>query len=347
MKKYLILLVIFVTSFATNGQKKSSKEPYLVKTFSSETINSVVSKTIGGNMSVTAANLSETRVEVFVWQNGHKKNLIPTDELNVEIANDYDLVISSEDGKLIATATPKKRITKWKKTLSFSFRIYVPENVSTKLETSGGNIELTGLSGDQAFTTSGGNLELNNLIGKVKGRTSGGNISFRNCKKALDLTTSGGNISAQNSTGAINITTSGGSLYMDNLSGTIKAVTSGGNIEGKVISGDLSARTSGGNISLLSLNCSLRTSTSGGNIEVSVNKPGNFISINNSAGKVDLTLPKNIGMNLDLSAKKISTENMESFRGDNSTNEVRGTLNGGGIPVTVEAGGGRINVAFD
>lgn len=347
MKKYLILLVILVTSFATNAQKKSVKEPYLVKTFSSETINSVVSKTIGGNISVTAVKPSETRVEVFVRQNGHRRNPIPADELNAEIANDYDLVISIEDGNLIATAIPKKRITKWKKTLSVSFKIYVPENVSTKLETSAGNIALTGLSGDQDFATSVGNLELNNLSGKVIGKTSGGNITFYNCKNDLDLTTSGGNISAQNSSGTINITTSGGSLYLDNLSGNIKASTSGGNIEGKVIIGDLSARTSGGSISLLALNCSLRTSTSGGNIEVSVNKPGNFISINNAAGKVDLTLPRNIGMNLDLSAKKISTENMESFRGDNSTNEVRGTLNGGGIPVTVEASGGRINVAFD
>ncbi|HUZ58538.1 MAG TPA: hypothetical protein VMU83_07140 [Hanamia sp.] len=347
MKKYLILFAIIVTSFAVNAQNKSDKEPYLTRTFPSETINSVVSKTSGGNISVTAVNPSQSRVEVFVWQNGHWNNALSNDELKTKIANYYDLDISVNNGKLTATASPKDRITNWKGTLSFSFKIYVSENVSTKLETSGGNIVLTGLSGDQDFTTSGGNLDLNGLSGKVKGRTSGGNIYLQNCKNDLDLTTSGGNIDAQNSTGNITVTTSGGSIKLDKLSGNIKAQTSGGNIEGVTIDGILSAHTSGGNVSLLALNCSLKTSTSGGNIQVSVNKPGNYISISNSAGKVDLILPKNTGMDLKLSAMKISTENLENFSGNNSKDEINGTVNGGGIPVTVEVNGGKINLAFD
>ena len=347
MKKYLILLAITTTSLAVNAQNKSDKEPYLTKTFSSENITSVVSKTSGGNISVSAVDPSQSRVEVFVWQNGNRGNVISPDELKTKIANDYNLDISIDNGKLTATATPKYRITNWKKTLSFSFKIYVPENVSTKLETSGGNIVLTGISGDQDFTTSGGNLDLNGLSGKVKGRTSGGNISLENCKNNLDLATSGGNIDAQNSTGNITVATSGGSILLDNLSGNIKARTSGGNIDGKTIGGDLLAQTSGGNISLLALECSLKTSTSGGNIEVSVNKPGSFISISNSAGKVNLTLPKNTGMDLKLSAMKITAENLENFSGKNSKDEIDGTVNGGGIPVNVEVSGGKINLAFD
>lgn len=347
MKKYLILLAITVTSLAVNAQNKFDKEPYLTKTFSSENINSVVSKTSGGNITVTAVNPSQSRVEVFVWQNGNRENSLSPDELKTKVANEYDLDVSVNNGKLTATARSKTRITNWKKSLSFSFKIYVPENVSTKLETSGGNIVLTGLSGDQDFTTSGGNLDLDGLIGKVKGRTSGGNISLQNCKNDLDLITSGGNINAQNSTGTISVATSGGSIHLENLSGNIKARTSGGNIEGKTISGDLSAETSGGNVSLLALNCSLKASTSGGNIEVSVNKPGSYISISNSAGKINLTLPKNTGMDLKLSAMKISTENLENFSGNNSKDEINGTVNGGGIPVTVQSNGGKINVSFD
>lgn len=347
MKKFLILTAITATSLAINAQNKSDREPYLTKTFSSENITSVISKTSGGNISVAAVNPSESRVEVFVWQNGHRQNPLSADELKTEIANDYNLDVSVDNSKLTATATPKNRITNWKKSLSFSFKIYVPQNVSTELQTSGGNIVLTGISGDQDFTTSGGNLDLNGLSGKVKGRTSGGNISLQNCKNDLDLETSGGNIDAQNSTGNINIATSGGSIHLDNLSGNIKARTSGGNIEGKTIGGDLLAQTSGGNISLLALDCSLKTSTSGGNIEVSVNKPGSFISISNSAGKVNLTLPKNTGMDLKLSAMKITADNLENFSGNNSKNEINGTVNGGGIPVNVEVSGGKINLAFD
>lgn len=347
MKKHIILFAITVTSVALKAQNKSDQKPYLTKSFPSETITSTVSKTSGGNISVTAVNPSQSRVEVFVWQNGHKTNPLSDDELKTKISNDYDLDISVSNGKLTATATPKSNITNWKKTLSFSFKIYVPQNVSTKLKTSGGNIALSGLSGNQDFTTSGGNLDLQGLSGKVKGKTSGGNISLVNCKNDLDLATSGGNINVQNSTGNITVSTSGGSLKLDNLSGNIKAQTSGGNIEGKTIAGALSAHTSGGNVSLLALDCSLKASTSGGNIEVKINKPGNYISISNSAGKVNLILPKNTGLDLKLSAMNISTENLENFSGNNSKEQITGTVNGGGIPVIVEAGSGKIDLTFN
>jgi hypothetical protein len=311
MKKYIILFAITITSVALKAQNKSNKEPYLTKSFASDTINSIVSKTSGGNITVTAVNPSESRVEVFVWENGHKTNPLSNDELKTKIANDYDLDISVSNTKLTATSTPKNKMNNWKKTLSFSFKIYAPGNVSTKLETSGGNIVLTGLSGNQDFTTSGGNLDLKGLSGKVKGKTSGGNISLVNCKNDLDLATSGGNINAQNSTGNITVSTSGGSLKLDNLSGNIKA------------------------------------QTSGGNIDVKINKPGNYISISNSAGRVHLTLPKNTGLDLKLNARQISTENLENFSGSNSKEQITGTMNGGGIPVTVDAGSGKIDVVFD
>lgn len=347
MKKYLILFAITTTSLVVNAQNKSDKESYLTRTFPSETISSVVSKTSGGNISVTAVNPSESRVEVFIWQNGHRNNVLSNDELKTKVNNDYDLDISVNNGKLTATSTPKNRIINRKRTLNFSFKIYVPENVSTKLETSGGNIVLTRLSGDQYLTTSGGNLDLNCLSGKIKGRTSGGNISLQNCKNDLDLTTSGGDIDAQNSTGNITVTTSGGSIKLDNLSGNIKAQTSGGNVEGASIDGEMNASTSGGNISLLELSCSLTASTSSGDIDVSVKSLGKYLSIHNSSGQVHLSIPKNGAMNLDMNADKISVSQIANFSGTMTNEKIRGTMNGGGTLVTVDAGRGKIHLLFD
>ena len=70
------------------------------------------------------------------------------------------------------------------------------------------------------------------------------------------------------------------------------------------------------------------------------------ISINNSAGNVNLKIPKNTGINLKLYAMKISTETFENFKGTNNKEEIEGTLSGGGIPVTVDAGSGKINLEF-
>src|SRR6185312_13346816 len=346
MKKIVFFLLLANICLAINAQNRSSKEPYLTRSLSGQSIKNVTAETSGGNITVTAVNSSEARVEVFVSKNGNNQNPLSNDELKSRINEDYDLNISVSNNELKATAKSKHSLN-WKRYLNFSFKIYVPANVSTDLKTSGGNIVLTGLSGKQDFETSGGNLELNSLSGKVKGRTSGGNIYLKNCKDDLDLSTSGGNIQAENSSGNIAISTSGGSIKMNNLGGTVEAKTSGGNVEGETIEGDLSAHTSGGNISLHGLSCSLKTSTSGGNIDVEIKKPGKYISINNSSGKVNLTLPKKTGMDLKLSAMKISTQNLENFSGTNSTKEINGTMNGGGIPVTVDDGGGKINVVFE
>ena len=347
MKKYLILSLMAVGSFAVKAQTKQEKQPYLTKSFSSQKINDVVSQTSGGNINVTSVDPSEARVEVYVFQNGRRGNMLSNDEIRSKIQSDYDLTVNLNNGTLTATAKPKLRITNWKNALSFSFMIYVPATVSTNLRTSGGNIALSGLSGNQDFATSGGNLELNELSGKIKGRTSGGNIYLKNCKDELNLATSGGNIMGKSSSGQIHLSTSGGSIQLKDLDGNIEASTSGGNVEAESVKGDLAARTSGGNVSLQKLNCSVKTSTSGGNIEVSIETPGKFVSINNSGGRVRLSIPKNTGMDLKLSAQKISTQNLQNFSGNNSKGQINGTVNGGGIPVTVDAGGGDLDVVFD
>ncbi len=346
MKKYFLLLLMPAFCLAAYSQNKSDKA-YLTKSFSGESINSVVSETSGGNITVTAVDPSGSHVEVFVNQNNNWKKALSDDEIKSRIEDDYDLTVSVTNNKLTATAKPKHRITDWKKALSFSFKIYISKTADADLQTSGGNIELTGLTGKKDFSTSGGNLVLNDLEGKTKGRTSGGNIYLRSSKDDLDLTTSGGNIDAANSAGDINMSTSGGSIKIEGLKGNIKVGTSGGNIKGEAIDGDLSAQTSGGNVSLQGLSCSLKTSTSGGNIDVSMNSLGKFISINNSAGRVNLQLPKSAAVDLKLSAMKISTGTMENFKGSLEKDEVNGALNGGGVPVTVHAGSGHINLELN
>ena len=341
--KYFILMLFANICLAVNAQ--NNHEPYLTKSFAGESIKNVQAETTGGNIDVTATN-TDSKVEIYVWQNNQRKSL-SADELKTKVNDDYDINISVNNGKLTVTAKPKHKIKDWKNSLSFSFKIYVPENTDADLVTSGGNINLKGLSGDKDFTTSGGNLNLEDIKGKTKGRTSGGNISLKNSKDDLDLSTSGGNIYAKNSSGDINITTSGGSIKMSDLNGKIKASTSGGNVDGETIEGDLSATTSGGNVTLHDLNCSLKAATSAGNIDITIKKLVNYVSINNSAGKVNLEIPKSTGVDLNLSAMKISTQALENFSGTNSGDKIKGTVNGGGIPVTVDAGSGKINVVFN
>jgi hypothetical protein len=82
-------------------------------------------------------------------------------------------------------------------------------------------------------------------------------------------------------------------------------------------------------------------------MDVSILRPGKYVTLHNSSGQVRLVLPKNTGMDLKLNASKITTQNLENFSGTNSKTEINGTVNGGGIPVTVEDGGGKIDVVFE
>ncbi len=347
MKKYFFLLLLTGYSAILNAQN-SDKEPYLTKVLSKENIKTVMVQTLGGNISVTGGSSSEARIEVFVDANNIRDNFLSKEEIKKRLDEEYDLKIEVIGNKLIATAKAKKNTDwlDWKKVLNVSFKVLVTKDVSTELSTSGGNISLKDVTGDQSFKTSGGNLSIDNVGGKIRGRTSGGNLRVFNSKDDIELSTSGGNINADGCSGNIVLSTSGGSLRLYNLSGTIKAGTSGGNVNGEKISGELVTHTSGGNILLNDLFCSLETSTSGGQIDVAIKEFGRYLKINNSGGNIDLSIPKNKGADLNLSADKIKTETLENFSGKIDDDNITGAISGGGIPVNVRAGNGRIRLSF-
>ncbi len=345
MKKYLTVLLAISASFVVSAQNYNSKEPYLTKSLTNETIQNIKVETTGGNISVSGVD-GDARIEVFVWASNSRFRNLSKEDLKKKLEEDYDLTVTAANHKLTAIAKPKHRFNNGNNSLSISFRVYVPHVVSSDLTTSGGNIDLKALDGTQDFTTSGGNISVDHLSGNVTGRTSGGNIELADSKDEIDLSTSGGNIHAENSHGNLKLVTSGGSVEILNLQGNIKARTSGGNVDGTSIEGELTAHTSGGNIDMKDLSCSLETSTSGGNIDVNMKALGKYIKITNSGGSIDLEIPQDKGVDLKLYADKIKVGTLNNFKGDVEKTHIEGTLNGGGIPVTVHGGGGRINLTF-
>ena len=343
MKKYSFLLLVTCFYQLSFAQDKNDV-PYLTKTFANESIKNVEATTSGGSITVTNVSAGQSKIDVFIRSSVGREISLSKEQIQKKLDEDYDLTISTANGKLSVIAKSKRNLD-WKNSLSISFRIYVPENVSTDLTTSGGSIHLAGLSGTQVFTTSGGSLHAEKLKGNIKGRTSGGSIHVKDCSQEIDLTTSGGSIEADNCNGNIRLVTSGGSLNLSNLNGTIDATTSGGSVHGQLIKGELEAHTSGGSIDLQKLSCSLETSTSGGNIDVQIIELGKFVKISNSAGSIDVELP-NKGLDLKVKGSKIKTNNFSNFSGSVEDDEIDGKINGGGIPVTIRASSGRVNLVL-
>ena len=344
MRRLLLYLLQVASTTSIIAQNKT-EVPYSVQSLSAASIKNVAVKTSGGSITVIGGNNSEARVEVYVRANNSNDKL-SKEEIKKRLDELYNLNITVSNNKLTATAEPKDRNMNWKNAVSISFKIFASQNLETHLSTSGGSISLKNLSGSQDFTTSGGSLSVDNLSGKVNGRTSGGSIHVANSKDDIDLTTSGGSIHAENCDGNLHLSTSGGSIHLANLNGNIKANTSGGSINGEDIEGELSTSTSGGSINLSDMACSLETGTSGGNIHVAMKSFGKYLKITNSSGSVTLQIPNNKGIDLRLSGNKVFAPSLANFDGKVENDEVRGKLNGGGIPVTVSASNGRVSLTM-
>lgn len=344
MKKFFLALTVMSSVFFVQAQTKD--EPYQTKSLANESIQNVKVETSGGSIEVTGGSSADARIEVYIRGNNGRDNPLSKEEIAKRLAEDYDLTISVSNNRVTAIAKPKTRNMNWKKALNISFKVYSPQSVSTDLSTSGGSIRLSNVTGSQDFSTSGGSLDIDNVGGEINGRTSGGSIHVKDSKDKIDLSTSGGSIDATNCKGDLKLTTSGGSLKLHDLKGEIEATTSGGSVIGDMIQGELSAHTSGGNIRLEGLSCSLKTSTSGGHIDVSIKEFGEYVTITNSGGNINLQMPNNKGIDLKLRGDKIKTTTLTNFSGTVEEDEIDGKINGGGIPVTVRAGSGRIDLAI-
>ncbi|HRH48004.1 MAG TPA: hypothetical protein PLP23_04620 [Panacibacter sp.] len=345
MKKYILFLSLLSVTAVTNAQSGDNKEPYITKSLSSENIQQAEVKTSGGSITVTGGT-GESKIEVYVSGN-NGLGMLSKDEIKSRLEEYYTLEVSVSNNKLVAIAKQKQNNMNWKKSLSISFKIYIPGNVSTDLSTSGGSIKLTGLKGNQNFRTSGGSLHIDNVSGKINGRTSGGSIHVSNTTDDVDLSTSGGSIEASKCKGNLQLSTSGGSLNLTDLEGTIDASTSGGRIEGSNITGELSASTSGGSVKLSNISGSVDASTSGGSMDVALTTLGKYVKLHNSGGNIDLQLPKGQGLDLDLSGNKVKVSSLNNFSGNTEEDNITGKLNGGGTPIKVRASSGTVRLSFN
>jgi len=342
MKTYLILFAAMFCSLVLKAQ--TDKQPYLTKSLSGQNINNAKLEASGGSISVTGVNESEARLEVFVTPNNNED--LSKEEIQKRLDEYYTMDISISKNQLIATVKQKHALeNNWRKAVNISFKAYLPVNVTTDLETSGGSIAISNLEGTHSFTTSGGSINVDHVKGKMKGRGSGGSIHIANSSNDIDLVTSGGSIHAKDCNGDMRLRTSGGSLELDNLDGKIEAETSGGSIHADEIKGELVTSTSGGSIKLNNLSCSVEAETSGGGIDAEITEATKSVKLRNSGGNIDLQLPANKGYDLDLSADKINVD-LKNFSGSADDNSIEGKINGGGPRVDVRASSGRISVSF-
>jgi hypothetical protein len=329
--KIFLLLGFFIilnSSFSRGiGFNQLKDDGVLVtkKTFPLSTIKVVKVTTSGGSISVTGDANQEAVLEMYVKSNNSRR--LTREDIQEILDRDYEIDIQQINGVLHAHAKRKEKLN-WKSSLNISFKIRTGNTLTTDLSTSGGSIQLANLSGSQTFKTSGGSLRIENLNGDITGKTSGGSIQ------------------AHNSKGTINLKTSGGSIKLENLDGNVFASTSGGSIKGKEVRGSLNVKTSGGSINLDDLACQISASTSGGSVTVGVRELDGDVKLSTSAGSINLKLPRNASVDLNLKGSKVNTSALTHFNGSNNKGKLIGSINGGGPRIEASTSAGSVNLSF-
>ena len=265
----------------------------------------------------------------------HRKIQASSKEKEQEYFAAAPITITTEGDKVIVRAIAKHESIGrqlWKMMgrtrTEARYKLRVPANFETDLETSGGNVSVSGLTGNLKADTSGGDLNFTGIQGEINGDTSGGDIVAKDCNGATTLDTSGGRIEVTGGRGKLSVDTSGGNVTVLNRVGDTKVESSGGKLRLGHISGKLTAATSGGSVSAIlpsPVGGDVRLETSGGSITV-VTPPNAALTIDaeTSAGSVRSDLP---------------VANMK--RDDDS---LRGTINGGGTKLVLRSSAGSINI---
>ncbi len=301
--KSLFTLALLAVAGGACAQHDDGK-PYLTKSFPAGGIKNVRVETSGGGIAVNGQNGGEARVEMYVRSNRGRE--MADADIKARLEKDYDITLEKNGDALVARAK-RRRSGDWEDALSISFKVFPPSNVSTDLQTSGGGIKLADLNGTQKAETSGGGIDLRNIKGNAEVETSGGGIKVENFDGKLDAVTSGGGIDATGNLGDSRLVTSGGGIKLNAVSGNVEA------------------------------------ETSGGGITADIRKLGNRLSLSTSGGSIDVKMPMNQGMDLDLQGDKVQVA-MNNFDGTVEDDHVRGKLNGGGIPVRMSTSGGRVKI---
>jgi DUF4097 and DUF4098 domain-containing protein YvlB len=303
----MFILIVAAVSATTFDQDKG--QPFRTKTFTLDGPGDLKVRTSGGGIAVTSQQGHTAIVKMYVRKRG--RTISAQDEDAKEILENLDITIEQSGNTISAIAERRSTMFSWfgSNNASVSFTVVVPEQMSCDLNTSGGSIELSGVRGRQEVKTSGGGLTLTGVSGNTNARTSGGGITIEGYAGTLEAHTSGGPINLHEASGELRVSTSGGGIKLDRVKGSINANTSGGGIRAEVLSLD------------------------------------KYLTLKTSGGSITAVLPSGLGLDLDLRGDRVNSK-LVNFNGQAEKNRVRGSMNGGGVPVVMSTSGGSVNLEY-
>ncbi len=277
-KKIKILSIIFIFLFLYTNTFGGGLNVIEERTFQIAPGKDLKVETSGGGVTITSWDKNEVYIKIL----GNEK---AEDKMKFKFYNDEDRV------ELIAKR--KNWLFDWFTSgIRLHYEIKVPAKFNVKVETSGGSVSTSDISGNIDLSTSGGSINFENVIGKLDMSTSGGSITGTDFKGNLDASTSGGSVNLKGGDSKIKATTSGGSISLD-YDGENKGIylsTSGGGIRIMLpenFNASAKMYTSGGRVSCnLTANNAKKISST--KFEADLNNGGNPLYAETSGGSINV-----------------------------------------------------------
>jgi DUF4097 and DUF4098 domain-containing protein YvlB len=209
-----------------------------------------------------------------------------------------------------------------------NMEIKVPARFNLDVSTTGGDLDISGITGRIEGSSMGGDLVLSQLGGRLDLSTMGGDIELTQSEVDGSLHTMGGDVTITDVTGNINGTTMGGDVKYTNVrssrSGTkeeVKISSMGGdvNVDEALFGADVStmggdiqirkagqyvkATTMGGDIDVQELNGWIEANTMGGDVVVNMvggTEGDRHVELSSMGGTIELTVPRGLDMDIEV-----------------------------------------------
>jgi DUF4097 and DUF4098 domain-containing protein YvlB len=226
---------------------------------------------------------------------------------------------------------------------SFDIVVTAPERLALSVATSSGDVEVQRLEGAMQVSTSSGDVELGTVRGAVSVATSSGDFEADRIEGEVEFSTSSGDFSADALRGArVSFGSSSGDFEVDRVDADrFEASTSSGDISLETLVGNADISTSSGDIEIDDMEGALAVSTSSGDLEVGLTKPGR-VDISTGSGGVEISAPSSLDADVEISAGSIRIDRAFQFAGEITRRNAEGQIGGGGQPLHIQTGSGRV-----
>lgn len=297
MKTLIAIALIALVSLPASAQ---------VRTFSASAGGTLeLQLEAGGTVTITGG-ASEVRVEV-------NRSGRDADEVSVSFDERGDRIIVTSEYE-----------SRGRHNARMSYDIRVPSRFNIDLQSTGGSVEISGITGNFEGQTMGGGLSLRDLSGSADLQTMGGEINLRDSDLDGKLHTMGGNITLTNVDGSVEATTMGGNVTHEGTGSRQKALkvhsmggnvrigdapaganleTMGGDIRAGNVGAFLEAETMGGDIDVQAVNGWIEARTMGGNVSVAMTggtSGDRHVTITSMGGDIELRVPAGLSMEFDI-----------------------------------------------